>query len=204
MKHDPMAPPCAERLAEYYEGSLDSAQRQQVETWLADHPEVASDFIALQQMQRLFQAAAPAEPSESAWAAARDRIEQGLIHPGAGVKSFRSGWWAAAVVAGVGILWMVQGRPTPVALPEVVEAFPVASTEDVEITSVDAAGSRALLVGAAPVQAPIVLMVAGDARLKSVAIEPDGQFPEVRMAPGEQAPPMIVGPVVAGTLLYAP
>lgn len=204
MKHDPLPPPCAERLAAYYEGTLDAAQRQIVEDWLVEHPEVAAEFIALQQMQHLFQSAAAPELSESAWAAVRERVDQELCRPRSTARSRRWLGWSAAAVAGIALGLMVRSRPVPVAPQEVAEVFPVAVAEDVEITSVDAAGARALLVGTPPVREPIVLMVAGDASLKRVAIERDGQFPEVRMAPGEQTAPMIVAPVAAGSILDAP
>lgn len=204
MNYQSIPPPWAERLAGYFEGTLPLQERQRVADWLAQHPDVAAEFTALQEVQHQVRSASVPEPSERIWAAVRERIEQGLAQTATEQKaeSGRGSRWgtAAWAAAAAGILVLVGWHHwTPKPIDGVAEmAFPIASPEDVEIVSVDAAGARALLVGEPPVQAALVMMAAGDATLKSVEIVPAGQFPEVWMGPGEQESPMIVAPFVAG------
>ena len=118
------------------------------------------------------------------------------------------GWaarWRALLAAGgaaaaVIVLTVALGRwhTPPGDAPEVVEVFPVASNEDVEIVSVDAAGIAAVLVGELPFREPIVLMEPGDIALRSVERPRQGTFPEMRLQPDADAAPMILGPVAAG------
>lgn len=209
MNHNSFSPQCAERLAAYFEGTLPPQERQQVGNWLADHPEVVEEVRALQQLSQAVRSSAPPEPPEDIWLGMRKRIGQELADTTTRQESserrksaWRAGWWAAAA-AGFSLLALWPSwREKPIdAVAE--SAFPIASAEDVEIVSVDAAGARALLVGEPPLQKPLILMAAGDATLKSVEIVPAGQFPEVWMGPREQESPMIVAPFVSG-LLNAP
>ncbi len=206
MKLDSISPPWADRLAAYYDGTLAPEDRRCVEAWLVDHTDVANELRDLHQLRQVFHTASLPEPSEEAWAAVRERIDQALAQPPArnpaaaprsagGGLAWRAATAAAILLAAAFLYW--QSRHSA---DDKASAWVVASADDVEILSVDAAGARSLLVGEPPLPAPMVMMAAGDARLKSVEIVPAGQFPEVWMGPGEQESPMIVAPFVAGQL----
>jgi hypothetical protein len=197
-------PPCAELLAAYFEGTLEPAERGLVEAWLVEHPDTAAELAAGQRLERLFHLTAAPEPSAAAWDAARARVEQGLasvrVVRGTQAVRWRNGIAITGAAAALLLaMWYFQ-RPDVGFVRGGDEPFPVAVAEDVEIISIDAAGARALVVGELPLQAPVVLLAAGDATLKSVEVEPNGQFPDVRMGIGPNESPMIVGPVVAGVL----
>lgn len=205
MKHDSLFPPWADRLAAYFDGTLAPQDRQRVDAWLADHPDVADELGELQQLRQALRAASLPEPTDEAWAAVRERIEQALVQPAhqpaatAARPGNRATAWRAAAAAGIllaAALLYWQSRQGS----DKESVFQVASADDIEILSVDAAGARGLLVGEPPLPAPMVMMAAGDARLRSVEIVPAGQFPEVWMGSGEQESPMIVAPFVAGQL----
>ena len=169
-------------------------------------PDVVEDVHALKQLSQVVRSCGSVRTTgrRLGWNASADRAGTGRFRDTAKSSERRrfawgAGWWAAAA-AGLSLLavWPEWRDQPIVAVAEA--AFPVASAEDVEIVSVDAAGARALLVGEPPLQKPMVLMAAGDATLKSVEIVPAGQFPEVWMGPGEQESPMIVAPFVSGQL----
>jgi anti-sigma factor RsiW len=204
-RHPPSGePPSPEELAAYYDGELTAADRRRVEDWLADHPEAAAELRRLRRLEALWQAAAPAEPTSSAWAGVLRGIEQG-VSPVRGARPSaraprRAGLAlvAAASAAVVLLALALGGRHPPAPLPPPQEPFPVASDADVEIVSVDADGAAAVLVGGLPLRHPIVLMAPGDVALRSVERDRDGQFPDVRLQADSDLSPMILGPVAAG------
>jgi hypothetical protein len=81
-------------------------------------------------------------------------------------------------------------------LPE--EPFPVASAEDVDIISVEAADAGTLVIGEPPLKEPLVWASAGDVTLERVEPDWDGMVPEVRMPSEGPDPPMIVAPLEGG------
>jgi hypothetical protein len=160
-----------------------------------------------EEVDRLCQAAAPAEPSEAEWARVLDRIERGLREPRVSVApAARRGRWIVAVsfmisAAAAAAVFLVlmhtpPEQPTPIApgLAVVPEAFPVTASEDVEIVSVDAADSGALVVGDLPLNKPIVLVEAGDFALRSVEANPDGEWVQM----DGDAAPMVWAPLAVG------
>src|SRR5262245_57588801 len=70
--------PDQERLAAFLDGERDPDSARAVAAWLGEHPEVAAELEDLHDLQRLFQAAPPAEPSAAQWAESADRIDAGL------------------------------------------------------------------------------------------------------------------------------
>ncbi len=207
--------PSPEQLAAYADGELDAAAREWVEAWLADHSEAAGEVEAIQRLARLFPAAAPSPPRESAWHNVFQRICAGLPQPAHAVGDLtrrRRRWaWSLAVGAAAAVLlaltWLPlwRGRVTPdkteqtppdeqVRLEEPAEPYPVASGHDVEIVSIEDADLSGLVVGEPPVHGPLRLASADDVWLESVDPAPDGMVPYVRM--GEPSP-MIVAPLDA-------
>jgi anti-sigma-K factor RskA len=189
-----------ERLAAYADGELGPAERAAVETWLADHAEARAEVEAQHRLTRLWQAAAPPEPSEAAWAGARDRVEAAVRHPGpAGrgrVARRRTGptWRLSALAAGtaaavLGLFLAQHYWPKPAGPP-----LPVATSEDVDIISMDAGDIGALVVGDPPVQGPLELASAED-----VTVDDTGQDVNVIIRdpdqPGSPPPPMMMVPL---------
>jgi hypothetical protein len=186
-----------ERLAAYVDGELGPAERAAVEAWLANRPEARAEVEALHRLARLWQEAAPPEPSEATWAGVRDRVAEAVRHhrpAGRRASRPRPSWRLSAAVAAavlVGILvgrnfWPVSPRPSGPVLP-------VATSEDVDIVSMDAGDAGALVVGDLPVQGPLELASAED-----VTVDDTGHDVEVIIRdpdrPGSP-PPMIMVPL---------
>jgi len=116
--------PSPELLAAYADGELDDRpylahRRQQIEAWLAQHPEAAAVLDANAELSRLWTATTPVEPPPPAWAAVWTRIEQAPKR----VKSKR--WSAALWLAGVAafgaaaaVLFVVLREPSGGTVPE--------------------------------------------------------------------------------------
>ncbi len=210
-ERDPRAgrPPRPELLAAYLDGELDLDARRQIEDWLAVHPEAAAEVEGQRQLLRLWQEAAPAEPSEARWAGVFAGIAlaaSSLPRPWPG-RGWRAILWigtaitaaaVAAAVAGIGMLH----RPTPPTLPETplasheeIEPLSVVSRDDVEILSMDGDDDDTLVVGEPPVRGPIVLAANGDISLEVIRADPAG-LPGVQMKEGATGP-MLVVPIEA-------
>src|SRR5262245_33986777 len=150
--HDDTDRPDPQRLAAYADGELPPAQRRAVEAWLARHPEARDEVEAQRRLARLWQDGGPPEPSEAAWSDVLARVEATLPDARRAARRKRSaglvwlaGLSAAAAVAAAVLLavaWWQPGEQEPD-----VATLPVASADDVEIISMDAADIPALVVG---------------------------------------------------------
>jgi hypothetical protein len=188
--------PSPEQLAAYADGELEDGPlvplRQRVERWLADHPEAAAEVEELRRLDRLWQEHAPAEPGEADWAPVLAALEQAPLRPPRWPNrgGRRPYYLAAAVLAATAaalLLALSLPRPLPPDVgppPEEVEPFPVATAEEVEITSIDGADTRALVVGVPPVTEPLLLAAAGEVTLTTVAAD-------LQMMGGNEGSPMI-------------
>jgi hypothetical protein len=188
--------------------------RRRIEAWLARHPEGAADLEAQRALTRLWQATTPPEPSEAAWADVLARLERVPPAPATGpARSARrlalAAWVTAALAAAAAAVWLAvvwfragtdpqlvhQGPPGPgprhpeakrVPDPELVEPFPVATSDEVEILSIPGADTVTLVVGELPLQGPMVLVAAGEVEVMRVEAE-------VRV--GGAGPPMVWTPL---------
>jgi len=133
-----------------------SADRDNLEDWLRDHPEANDDLADLPQLRELYQSASPPEPNDAAWNAVCSRI-----HASIGRGRLPRPWWtigAASVAAAVVAVLLARSlwttRP-PAPMTETVqhieEPFPVVDADDVMIISMDAHDVAALVVGEPPV-----------------------------------------------------
>jgi anti-sigma-K factor RskA len=192
-----------ERLAAYADGELGPAERAAVEAWLAVRPEARAEVEALRWLARLWQAPEPPEPSEAAWAGVRDRVETAVRHRqrdgrqrvaprriGTTWRLFALATGAAAVLVGVFVgqyFWPAPQQPSGPLLP-------VATSDDVDIVSMDAGDIGALVIGDPPVQGPLELASAED-----VTVDDTGQDVEVIIRdpdqPGSPPPPMMMVPL---------
>jgi anti-sigma factor RsiW len=198
--------PSPEEWTAYLDGQLGPDARERCEAWLAAHPEAAAEVEGCRRLARLWESAAPPEPSPTAWAAAWGRVERALPVRaparawGAG-RPFRAflGLAAAAAVLG-GVLLARPFWPQPGALvgdvgEELNEPLPVATAEEVNIISVRADDADAVVT-----QPPVFgsFDVASGSDVKLEEAEPyraGGKAPWL----GRGTVPMIVAPAAAAT-----
>jgi anti-sigma-K factor RskA len=189
----PAGGPRPEQLAAYVDGELDPADRAEVDAWLAQHPESAAEVEALRSLARLWQSAAPPEPSETRWARALAGIEAGLSAATSVVSARRRqrlwGLVALATAAAAVVLAVLLSRPAPVVPPgEETEPLPVVSADDVEIISMHTADARALVIGAPPMGDSFDLLGPGEASVEDVKGDMEGMDPYY----SRDAAPMII------------
>jgi hypothetical protein len=79
-KIDHILTPKLEDLAAYVDGELDAARRSTVEAWLSNHPEVAVEVEQQRRLADIWQATAPAQPSESQWGEVLAHVETAALH----------------------------------------------------------------------------------------------------------------------------
>jgi hypothetical protein len=200
-EHTQPGRPNAEQLAAYADGELTPGASRAVEEWLAVHPEDRAEVEAQRRLARLWHATQAPEPDAGAWATLRGRLDTGLAaararpRPRAWSARFFLGL-ALPVVGAASILLALflnlprppdGNQPAPPPRP-----FPVASAEDVEIISINAADLSALVVGEPPVTRPLVLAAAGDVTIHAAGddveiIRPE-ENPEGPSAPWIWAP----------------
>lgn len=192
--------PRVDELTAYVDDQLSPPDRQRVEEWLADHPQAAAELRAHERLQALYEKSAAGDPD---WSDSLETIEQGIVEQGKRAHERRLPRWglvgavsAAAVLLAVLAANRPQSDPVAPAVPAVLP-FPVASMDDVEIISVDAADTDALVVGVLPLEKPIVLMEHGDVELTSIEKDAHADFAHLRWHPEEDDSPMIWAPLVA-------
>jgi anti-sigma factor RsiW len=207
MPNEPTQPgrPSAEQLAAYADGELNAGAARAVEEWLAVHPEDRAEVDTQRRLARLWQTTQAPDPGAGAWATLRGRIDTGLAAARDGKARPRP--WSVRLFLGLALplvgaasiflaLLLNPQGPNPVppngAPSGPVRPFPVASAEDVEIISINAADLSALVVGQPPVTRPLVLASAGDVTIHAagddVEIIRPQENPEGPSAPWIWAP----------------
>jgi anti-sigma factor RsiW len=195
--------PSAEQFAAYVDGELDPGASRSVEEWLAVHPEDRAEVEAQRRLARLWQTTQAPEPDAGAWAALRARLDTGLAAASARTNPRP---WSARLVLGLALPFVGaasilvalflnpanETRPPDDKPPSAIRPFPVASADDVEIISINAADVPALVVGEPPVKRPLVLAAAGDVTVHAAGpdveiIRPE-ENPEGPSAPWIWAP----------------
>lgn len=200
-------------LAAYFDGELPESDAERVAVWLRDHPEVTADAEADARLLRLWERTAAPEPSPESWTALFQRIA--AVTPPSPLRfrrASRLAWMPFALLAvaaallvavTVGLMFRPKERaPGPIDVPSPIvrnqdpspdEAFPVATSDDVEIISMDDNDHRALVVGAPPVRAALPLLEAGEVTMDKIERDDDGMEPHYS---GDEAKtPMIVAPL---------
>lgn len=157
------------------------------------------------ELRDLFRLAAPPEPSEADWAATLEAVRRGVDRPRVVPVATRRrlGLFIAAALAAAAAVALAVAIPTfrgdgatriEDEHADVIE-LPVTDTADVEILSMDAADTGAIVVGDLPLRRPIVLVEPGDVALRSLERDPEGEFPDVHMHAEGEASPMIWAPL---------
>jgi hypothetical protein len=189
--------PDPEMLAAYADGELDAAECHRLEDWLLDHPADSQKIEEHRRFTRLYKSTRPGEPTESAWAAARARVQARYVREahkrwsGANWRRWILPFAAAVLIA----LWVGRGprleRLEPAAAPA---PFPVASPLDVEIISLDPADSQALVVGELPAREAFMAATPHDIIVRSMMPDTDGKVPVLRVSHDPATMPVLVAP----------
>jgi anti-sigma factor RsiW len=180
--------PTPQLLAAFLDGELDRRTAARVAGWLDRHPEAAAELDAEHCLERLWASSPLPEPNQAEWSAVRKRIETAL--PPSAHRLRRHTRWAGLAGAAAVLLALLLHRPTgkeqplphPLAEPAVTP-FAVVADNDVEILSMDAADTEALVVGELPMHGPVVLAGPGDVILDSL-LPDDGLETPMQMGMG--------------------
>jgi hypothetical protein len=212
--YDGIDPPSPQQLAAYADGELDPVSRTKVADWLARHPDAAAEIDAHLGIQETAQAVPPPEPGEAAWSALLKRIDERTQNIRAGKKqnavlaAQRRAWIlrrlrdVTVAAAAILVAFLLMRNPNPgssvtkgpsqTAPTRVVKVLPVASDDDVEIISMEAADRRMLPVGEPPLHLPFILAEPGDVLVEKVEQDTDGMMPKNMNEPTPWAPMIVV------------
>jgi hypothetical protein len=186
------ADPGPELLAAYADGELDGSPAlcRRLEGWLAAHPEAAAEVAAQRRLRHLWDAAAPPEPGEDAWEAARAAVAEHLSRAAAAARAraavrrwlFVAGGGLAASVAVVWLTLALLSREGPPQTaqqhrppaPMTLQPLPVATEDEIEILSVEGDDTGTLVVGDEPVRQSMVLAESGEVAV--INMVPDVQL----------------------------
>jgi anti-sigma factor RsiW len=200
--------PSPKELAAYVDGQLGPRAEERVEAWLKRNPAMAAELDAHRELQQLFEATRPEDPTEGSWRWARarawwraqDRVERARARVrSSGAHPFPR-WRGVAIAAAAASILLGWYLRSPVADDAVASdpagPFLVASSGEVEIVSLDPADAHVLVVGEPPTEEAFVTASAGDVLVKSVQPDTDGMMPRVRLQPERSGGvPMIVAPL---------
>jgi anti-sigma factor RsiW len=188
--------PTPEQLVAFADGELDADRALAVARWLAIHPKAAAEVDAHIELTELWRDTLPPDPTESAWYAARLRVQRRrqVVRVRRIAGTLRSRVAAAAMVAAAGILAVaLVGRmrvPPVVSADRTNDPYPVVSGSDVEITSISPADDRALVVGMSPAREPFVPARGPDVLVNRVYPDSDGQVATVRISLDKDSVPI--------------
>jgi len=176
-----------------------SADRDNLEDWLREHPEVNDDLADLPRLRELYQSACPQEPEEAVWSTLFLRINASVVR----VRSPRL--WKAVIAGSVAaaILAVLLARSmwttnefVPATVQRGEEPFPVAGADDVTIISMDARDVFALVVGEPPVGDDLEFARPEDIRIIRCERCPySGRL--ARLEQGDEVPMLVTAAAVA-------
>jgi hypothetical protein len=183
-------------LAAFADDELEPAARDAMQCWLTQHPDACHEIEAHQRLVRLYQDVSPPEPSEAAWTSALAGIHSRALPVGRRLPRRILRWSiglaaTAALIALLALAANRQLRGPDVAPTDTLDPpLPIASADDVIITSLDDADRGLFVVGDLPIlDEPLPLVSHGDVEV--VGLKPDAgmnlEFPR-----GELTTPMII------------
>jgi anti-sigma factor RsiW len=198
--------PSPDQFSAFVDGELEPTHHDQVAAWLVAHPDDAATVEAYRRLDRAWKQTAAPEPTPAAWDAILSRLE--TVLPPTVTPLPQRPWMPrfvarlAAVAALLGVLWLSRPFWTPRNTQvdpdnqgghldrsdgEVVEEpFLLASNHDVQIITMDARDTDALIIGAPPIQGDLDLAGHNDVSLV-------GLLPDIRLE--DWASPMIIDPL---------
>src|SRR5262245_24820032 len=167
-------PPRREELAAYFDGELSGPRRQELEKWLADHPDAVADLEEWRHVAEMTRATRANDLSAAAWSQVLGNIALATqpVRPRYR-RWLRVALASAGAVAAALLLAVLLTRSSD----SETEALVMASAGDVEILSIDADDVPALVVGHAPLREPLVLAASADINLEHVEPAHDGSVP---------------------------
>lgn len=178
-----------------------SADRDNLDAWMREHPEANDDLADLPRLRELYQSASPPEPEEAAWNRARSRIYDSIVRVRSPRpwKTLAAGAVAAAILAVLlaRSLWPTRepAPPSPM-VQRVEEPFPVVDADDVNIVSMDARDVAALVVGEPPVGDDLEFARPEDIRVIHCERCPySGKL--ARLEPGDEVPMLVTATAIA-------
>lgn len=200
--------PLPELLAAQADGEISGADVERVQAWLALHPSAAADLSIQKRLgwrhSRLWHLSSAGSPPAHIWAATLARIESEsrnpkpmpAVRPPLRTSRRRllaalSATAAMALLAAL-VLPSLTGTSTP--SNPAIDAFAVASNDDVEILRIFEVDTDGIVVGELPLKRPLMLAAVEDVSGLNIVKDVDGMMPMVAMAPGPNAP-MIVAPM---------
>jgi hypothetical protein len=211
MKWKPSNPePTPEQLSAWADGELSRPDAEAVERWLLAHPDAGRDAESTARLINLFRDHPPPEPSERAWQAAFGQIESALSHPVPLSRRPQRPHWpfrlllaltaAAAILGGLALARVFWPGPAPLRqAPEIVkkkanepnlaheepeEPFPVATTNEVNILSIDVEDADRVVTVGEPLMG--LFEVAAPQEIDVEEMQPhaaDGQTPRFQRGP---------------------
>jgi hypothetical protein len=162
-----------------------AAHKEEVEAWLAADPMARDDVDAQRHLQDLWHETTPVEPDAAAWDASHRALHRSRCRRPSRLPLGRVAALVFATAAAIWIAAIVFGPAREQKLPpdRADTAFAVATSDEIEILSVEAADTGSLVVGELPVRGPLELLGPGEVRVTSVAPADDNMTPEVREGP---------------------
>jgi hypothetical protein len=188
--------PSPELFAAHAAGELDgdpalAPVKEHVERWLSDHPGDRPPVGDSRLLDDLWKETRPAEPDAGAYTAILERL-QALPAPAGRSYWVRALAWLGATAAAAWLafsFWPEAPRPRvedeltrPQPAVAAIVPFPVATSGEVEILSVDGSDTASLVIGQ-PVHGPIELLAPGEVTLTSVQpAASDNMLPRVHQS----------------------
>jgi anti-sigma factor RsiW len=205
LEWDKGPPPAPEDVMAFADGELGPARQEEVAEWLLSRPEAQGQVEDYRRLSRLWQSAAPPEPSPDAWAVVLARIDNEVPHsaPAPAPRRRRATWTfpalaAAAVLGGVLLSRSLLGprvaptsRSTPVQQDEEPFTVDIAQAHEINIVGMDARDADAL-VGHPPLAG--ALEFAEPADVKLINAEPHGDDGWVPRMGGGDVPMVVAAP----------
>jgi hypothetical protein len=177
-------------LDAYFDGEMEGCDeaadlRTRLEAWVEQHPQAREQWAERQALRRLWMETTPREPGVACWNRVLERIESEGRRPV--LPMFRRlGPSIGAIAAGIAaIVGLVYGAVHHFSSPSVTkdavavatvnavprdegEILPVATSEEVVVTYIEGADTRAIAVGQLPVHEPLELAEVGEVRILAV------------------------------------
>ncbi len=172
----------------------------EMEAWLGSHPEAAGEVQSLRGFVNLWQDYTIPEPLPSTWDRTLQNIENTLAQPrprpvpwgGSLLSRLGLGGLVAAGFAGLLTVRFLMPGPDPKTTEPVViaeEPYPVASSDEITIISMDPRESRNLVVGRTPIPGDLDWANFEDVTVENAKPNAENQVPEMHKTGNK---PMIV------------
>jgi hypothetical protein len=176
------------------------AETSDAEAWLRDHPDAAGEVQSLRNFVSMWQDYTVSEPLPAAWERTLQNIECSLAQPrprpvpwgGSLLSRLGLGGLVAAGFAGLlAVRFLLPGTEPKATEPVLIaeEPYPVASSDEITIISMDPRESRSLVVGRPPIPGDLEWANFDDVTVENAKPNAENQVPEMHKSGNK---PMIV------------